>query len=199
MGPATGARHQNWGKMNGRMHPQFSPRVVAALLLLGATPMAGCKSPEKPSVRKTSAPPVTEAPAPVAESLPKYDALRVDLIAALEATMPDISWTVDKPATLSTLQNGRCMLYLQSMKSSADVVDPSNQFADIFAAGDPVLAKHGFPAFGGTDPVPGGWTVARSTDAAGATLSIDSKSPAYLRISVPVDSPTCNADEVPPS
>ncbi len=91
------------------------------------------------------------------------------------------------------------MLYPQTMKSSADVVEPSNQFADIFAAGDPVLTQHGFPAFDGTDAVPGGWVVARSTDAAGATLTIESKSPAYLRISVPVDSPTCSTDEIPPS
>lgn len=185
--------------MNGPMQPQLSPRVVAGLVILGTTVMAGCTTAEEPAVKASSAAPVTEAPAPVAESFPKYDALRADLIAALEAEMPGISWTVDKPATLATLKDGRCMLYPQTMKSSADVVEPSSQFADIFAAGDPVLQQHGFPAFDGTDAVPGGWLVARSTDAAGATLTIESKSPAYLRISVPVDSPTCNADEIPPS
>ena len=60
------------------------------------------------------------------------------------------------------------------------------------------MKKHEFPAFDGTDAVPGGWLVTRSTDAAGATLTIESKSPAYLRISVPVDSPRCNKDELPP-
>ena len=179
------------------MQPQLSPRGVAALMILGTALMAGCTAPEKPTVVASSAPPVTQAPAPVAESFPKYEALRAELVAALEAKMPDISWTIDKPATLATLKDGRCMLYPQSMKSSADVVGPSNQFADIFAAGDPVLKQHGFPAFDGTDAVPGGWVVARSTDAAGATLTIESKSPAYLRISVPVDSPACNADELP--
>ena len=69
----------------------------------------------------------------------------------------------------------------------------------IFAVGDPVLKRPGFPAFEGTDAVPGGWVVTRSTDAAGATLTIESKSPAYLRISVPVDFPMCSANEIPPS
>ncbi|TAP44592.1 hypothetical protein EYS21_08835 [Arthrobacter sp. S39] len=185
--------------MNGRRQPHLSHRAGAALMILGTTLMAGCTAPEEPKAVTSSAPPVTVAPAPVAESFPEYDALRAELIAALEAKMPDISWTMDKPATLATLKDGRCMLYPQTMKSSADVVEPSNQFADIFAAGDPVLTRHGFPPFDGTDAVPGGWVVARSTDAAGATLTIESKSPAYLRISVPVDSPTCSADEIPPS
>ncbi|QDG66099.1 hypothetical protein NIBR502772_07640 [Pseudarthrobacter sp. NIBRBAC000502772] len=86
-----------------------------------------------PGARRRRAPPVAEAPAPVAGSLPKYDALHAELIAALEAKMPDISWTVDRPATLATLQNGRCMHYLQTMQSSADVVEPSNR--EVPAAG----------------------------------------------------------------
>lgn len=181
------------------MQPQLSPRVVAVLMILGTTLMAGCTVPEEPTVVKSSAPPVTVAPAPVADSFRKYDALRAELIAALEAKMPGISWTVERPATLATLEDGRCMLYPPTMKSSADVVEPSNRFVDIFAVGDPVLERHGFPAFDGTDAVPGGWAVTRSTNAAGATLTIESKSQAYLRISVPVDSLTCNANEIPPS
>lgn len=181
------------------MKTQPLPRVMAALMILGTALTAGCTAPHKPTMRTSSAPPVTEAPVPVAESFHKYEALRAELIAALEAKMPDISWTVDEPATLARWKDGgECMLDAQTMKSSADVVEPSNDFADIFAVGDPVLKQHGFPPFDGTDPVPGGWVVARSTDAAGATLSIESKYPAYLRISVPVDSPTCNADELPP-
>jgi hypothetical protein len=162
--------------------------------------MAGCTgtAPDGPTTTKpSSAPPVTVAPAPVAESFAKYDSLRAGIIAALEEKMPDIGWTVDKPATLARLNDGRCMLYPQTMKSSADIVEPSHRFADVFSAGDPVLAQHGFPAFDGTDPVPGGWVVTRSTDPAGATLTIESKSPAFLRISVPVDSPTCDPKEIP--
>ncbi|WP_160667355.1 hypothetical protein [Pseudarthrobacter sp. ATCC 49987] len=184
--------------MNGRTQSHLSSGVRTVFLILVATLMAGCTAPQQPPVATSSAPPATQAPAPVAESFAKYEALRAEMIAALEAKMPDISWTVDKPATLAASKDGRCLLTPQTMKSSADVVEPSNHFADIFAAGDPVLARHGFPAFGGTDAVPGGWVVARSTDADGATLTIESKSPAYLRISVPVDSPTCNADEIPP-
>lgn len=184
--------------MNGRTPPQLSPRTAAALMILGATLLAGCTVPEEPATVTSSAPPVTEAPAPVAESFRKYDALRSELIAALETKMPGISWTVERPATLATLDDGTCMLYPATMKSSADVVEPSHRFTDIFAAGDPVLKRHGFPAFDGTDPVPGGWMVTRSADAAGATLTIESKSPAYLRLSVPVDSPTCSAGEIPP-
>jgi outer membrane murein-binding lipoprotein Lpp len=183
--------------MNGRTQPHLPSGVRTVLLILGTTLMAGCAAPQQPAVVTSSAPPVTQAPAPVAESFAKYEALRAEMTAALEAKMPDISWTVDKPATLATAKDGRCLLSPQTMKSSADVVEPSNHFADIFAAGDPVLARHGFPAFGGTDAVPGGWVVARSTDAAGATLTIESKSPAYLRISVPVDSATCKPDEIP--
>ena len=107
------------------MQPQPSPRVVAALMILGTILLAGCTAPADPTVVTSSAPPVTEAPAPVAASFPKYEALRAELITALEAKMPDISWTVDKPATLATLKDGRCMLYPQTMKSSADVVEPS--------------------------------------------------------------------------
>ncbi|MET4589875.1 hypothetical protein ABIA70_001472 [Arthrobacter sp. 754] len=39
------------------------------------------------------------------------------------------------------------MLNPQTMKSN-DVVPHSNRFADISAAGEPVLARYGFPAFG---------------------------------------------------
>ncbi|MGF9649501.1 hypothetical protein AAIH32_16130 [Pseudarthrobacter oxydans] len=133
------------------------------------------------------------------ESFTKYGALRTELIAALEQKMPDISWTVKQPAYLSKLDDGTCILGTETTVSSADVVQPSHAFADIFSAGDPVLAKYGFPAFGGTDPTPGGWTVTRSMDAAGAILSIESKSPAYLRITAPVDSETCGPAELPNS
>ncbi|MGF9646963.1 hypothetical protein AAIH32_03260 [Pseudarthrobacter oxydans] len=131
------------------------------------------------------------------ESFTKYGALRTELIAALEQEIPDISWTVKQPAYLSKLDDGRCILGTETMVSGADVVQPSDSFADIFSAGDPVLAKYGFPAFEGTDPTPGGWTVARSMDAAGAILSIESKSPAYLRITAPVDSATCDPADLP--
>lgn len=185
------------GKMAGRA--QSRRHLLAAGLMLGTLAAAGCAAPDGPATKTSSAPPVTSAPASVADSFPRYDSLRAELIAALEEKLPGITWAPDKPAALSRLDDGRCMLYPQTMKSSADVVEPSNHFADIFSAGDPVLARHGFPAFGGTDDVPGGWVVARSTDAAGATLTIESKSPAYLRISVPVNSATCDPAELPQS
>lgn len=182
--------------MNRRTN-RLPQHVLATLLVLGTTVVVGCTAPEGPATETSSPPPVTASAAPVAESFPKYDAVRAGMVAALEEKMPDISWTVDEPATLARVKDGRCMLYPQTMKSNVDVVQPSNQFADIFSAGDPVLAQHGFPAFDGTDTVAGGWVVARSTDAAGATLTIESKSPAYLRISVPVDSPACDPKEIP--
>ena len=108
------------------MEPQLSSGVWAALMVLGTTLIAGCTASQQPTeVTSSAAAPVTEAPAPVAESFAKYDALRAELITALEATMPDISWTVDKPATLAMLKDGRCMLHPKTMKSSADVVEPS--------------------------------------------------------------------------
>ncbi|UVJ39060.1 hypothetical protein [Arthrobacter sp. CJ23] len=164
--------------------------------MTGALFLAGCEARPTPGA-PSSSPPRTAAPAPVAESFTKYDAVRAEFIAALEEKMPDISWTVDEPAGMALLKDGRCMLYPQTMKSSADIVEPSKHFAEVFSAGDPILAKHGFPAFDGTDPVPGGWVVASSTDAAGATVTVESKSPAYLRISVPVDSKACDPKEIP--
>ncbi len=113
--------------------------------------------------------------------------------------MPGITWSVDGPASMSVTGDGRCMLSPQSMKSSADIVDPSRNFEDLFAAADPVLEKHGFPAFDGTDPVPGGWVVTRSTDAVGATVSVRSKFPAYLEVTVPVKSESCDPKEIPAS
>jgi hypothetical protein len=183
--------------MNRRTN-RLRQHSLATLLVLGTTVAVGCTAPEGPATDPSSAPPVTASAAPVAESFPNYDAVRAEIVAALEEKMPDIRWTVDEPATLARVKDGRCMPYPQTMKSSnVDVVQPSNQFADIFSAGDPVLAQHGFPAFDGTDTVAGGWVVARSTDAAGATLTIESKSPAFLRISVPVDSPACDPNEIP--
>ncbi len=166
--------------------------------LIGVVALAGCAAtPDGPTRKPSSAPPVTASPAPVAESFTKYDALRAELVAALEQKLPGITWNVDNPARLAKSSDGSCILQPASMKSSADIVEPSNHFKEVFTAGNPVLGKHGFPAFGGTDDVPGGWVVARSTDGSGATVSIESKSPAYLRISVPVDSATCDSKEIP--
>lgn len=181
--------------MNRRMH--CKPWVLAAALTV-VTVGAGCSNtPDEPKREPSQAPPVTADAAPVAESVAKYNALTTELVAALEAKMPDITWTVDDPARLSRTKDGRCMLSLRSMKSSADIVEPSSHFEDVFAAADPVLTKHEFPAFDGTDPVAGGWVVTRSTDGSGATVTIESKSPAYIRISVPVTSQNCDSNEIP--
>ncbi|MGJ3192047.1 hypothetical protein [Paenarthrobacter sp. FR1] len=172
------------------------PWALAAALLVGAV-AAGCGStPDGPTREPSSPPPVTASPAPLAESKAKYDSLRADLVAALEQQMPDITWSVDDPARMSRTQDGRCVFSPQSMKSSADIVERSRNFEEVFTAADPVLKKHGFPAFDGTDPVPGGWVVARSTDSVGATVTIQSKSPAYLDVTVPVASETCDSDEL---
>lgn len=182
--------------MNRRMHRK--PWALAAALTLMAAAAAGCSdTPDGPTREPSSAPPVTAEPASVAESVAKYNALTSDLVAALEAKMPDITWAVDDPARLSRIDDGRCMLAPRSMKSSADIVKPSRSFEDVFAVADPVLREHGFPAFDGTDPVPGGWVVTRSTDAAGATVTIRSKFPAYLDVTVPVKSESCDANEIP--
>ncbi|MBT2586703.1 hypothetical protein J7I86_12820 [Arthrobacter sp. ISL-95] len=170
--------------------------LVAALAVV--TVAAGCSStPDGPKREPSKAPPVTSEPAPVAESASKYNALTADLVAAMEAKMPDITWAVDDPARLNRTQDGRCMLSPRSMKSSADIVEPSKHFKDVFAVTDPVLEKHGFPAFDGIDPVPGGWVVTRSTDAAGATVTIQSKFPANLDVIVPVKSENCDTNEIP--
>ena len=171
--------------------------LLSCALALGTLLTAGCTGPETPSPKTSSAPPVMQAPAPLAESLTKYQGLRAELITALEQKLPGISWTVNEPAYLTKLKDGSCILGTETMVSSADVVEPSHRFADIFSVGDPILAKHGFEAFGGTDPVPGGWVVARSSDAAGAIVTIESKSPAYLYITAPVHSETCDPAELP--
>ena len=176
-----------------------SRKVLAAGLILGAATMVGCSAPDGPHTEPSSPPPVTAEPAPVAESFAKYDALRRELIAALEKTMPAITWAVDKPATMTLTNDGRCIFHPASMKSSADIVEPSKNYEAVFATADPILKQHEFPAFGGIDPVPGGWTVTRSTDATGATVILESKSPAYLRMNVPVDSKTCEPTEIPAS
>ncbi|UKA49276.1 hypothetical protein LFT48_17845 [Arthrobacter sp. FW305-123] len=171
--------------------------ALAAALAV-ASVAAGCSdTPDGPQREPSQPPAVTSEPASVPESAAKYNALTTELVAALEAKMPDITWTVDDPARLSRAQDGRCILAPRSMKSSADIVEPSKHFEDVFAVADPVLEKHGFPAFDGTDPVPGGWVVTRSTDATGATVTIESKSPAYLRMTVPVQSDTCDSNEIP--
>lgn len=181
--------------MNRRTY--LKPWALAAALAV-VTVAAGCSdTPDGPQREPSKAPAVTSEPAPVAESAAKYNALTADLVAALEAKMPDITWAVDDPARLSRTQDGRCVLSPRSMKSSADIVEPSKHFEDVFAAADPVLEKHGFPAFDGTDPVPGGWVVTGSTDAAGATVTIESKSPAFLNVTVPVKSENCDTNEIP--
>jgi hypothetical protein len=181
--------------MNRRMH-RNAWALAAALAVV--TVAAGCSNtPDDPKREPSTAPPITAEPGQVAESAAKYNALTADLVAALEAKMPDITWTVDDPARMSRLNDGRCMLAPRSMKSNADIVAPSRQFEDVFAVADPVLKEHGFPSFDGIDPVPGGWVVTRSTDAAGATVTIESKSPAHLQISVPVKSENCDANEIP--
>ncbi|WP_445931675.1 hypothetical protein [Paenarthrobacter nitroguajacolicus] len=181
--------------MNRRLH-RSSWALAAALAVVAFA--AGCShAPGETKREPSKAPPITSEPAPVAESVAKYNALTTELVAALEAKMPDITWALDDPASLGRTQDGRCMLSPRSMKSSADIVEPSRHFGDVFAVADPVLGKHGFPAFDGIDPVPGGWVVTRSTDAAGATVTIRSKFPAYLDVTVPVKSENCDTNEIP--
>jgi len=182
-------------KMDGRTG--HARPVLAALLTLGAIVTVACSVPGGPTTEPSSAPPVLNEPAPIAESFAKYDSLRVDLVAALEKNLPGITWTVDNPATVAATSDGRCIFHPASMKSSADIVEASKNFATVFTAADPILKQHEFPAFNGIDPVPGGWVVTRSTDGAGATVIIESKSPAYLRMNVPVDSTTCDPSELP--
>lgn len=168
--------------------------ALACVLALSAC----SQTPEGPT-RESSATPTetpTQSPASPAESLEKYDSLRTELAAALEQKLPGITWSTDTGVTMAKSNDGRCILQPASMKSSADIVEASRNFEDVFAAGDPVLSEHGFPAFGGTDDVPGGWLVARSTDAAGATASIEAKGTAYLRITVPVNSASCSPTEI---
>ncbi|MFI2564162.1 hypothetical protein [Paenarthrobacter sp. NPDC018779] len=175
-----------------------SPGALFLTVVLTSVTLAGCTAAtDGPTRTPSSAPPITAGPEPVDQSLAKYDSLRADLIAALEEKLSGITWSVDKGASLAKSTDGRCILQIASMKSSADIVKASNNFEDVFAAGDPVLAQHGFPAFGGTDDVPGGWVVARSTNGSGSTVTIESKSPAYLSVTVPVDSPNCDSAEIP--
>lgn len=171
--------------------------LLPAVVALSTLMMTACAEPEDPSRKPSSAPPVTQTPAPLAESLTKYGGLRAELITALEQKMPGISWTVKEPAYLTKLKDGSCVLGVETMASSADVVGPSHRFADIFSVSDPILGKYGFEPFGGTDAVPGGWVMARSSDGVGATVTIKSKSPAYLQITAPVDSPICDPAELP--
>jgi hypothetical protein len=182
--------------MNRRVHRKSLALAAAALTM--ATVAAGCSStPDGPTREPSSAPAITASPAPLAESTAKYDALRAELIEALEKQMPDITWAVDDPASVTRSKDGKCVFHPQTMKSSADIVEPSRNFEEVFAAADPILKKHGFPAFDGTDRVPGGWVVTRSSDGVGATVTIESKSPAYLRLTVPVDSESCDNNATP--
>ncbi|OFI37094.1 hypothetical protein BIU82_08260 [Arthrobacter sp. SW1] len=170
--------------------------LAAALSLTVAAAVAGCTGEAPPPAGTGSTPPAV-APSSVDKSFAKYDAVRTDVVAALEEKLPGISWSVDSPATMQRKNEGRCILYLADMKSPQDIVEPSKKFQAVFDAVDPVLAKHGFEAFGGTDKVPGGWMVASSTDSAGASLRIESKGMAYVRLHVPVNSEDCDPKEIP--
>ncbi|WP_120522474.1 hypothetical protein [Arthrobacter celericrescens] len=170
--------------------------LAVALSLAGTAGVAGCST-ATPQPSPSSAASSSAGAGPVAESFAKYDAVRTDVVAALEKKLPGISWTVSDPATMQRKKDGSCFLYLADMKSPEDIVEPSKKFQAVFDAVDPVLKEHGFEAFGGTDKVPGGWMVASSTDGAGASLSIESKGMAYVRLQVPVTSADCNPKEIP--
>ncbi|WP_245953676.1 hypothetical protein [Arthrobacter silvisoli] len=191
-GPRNRARQHSERQFRGRRRSRLA--LSAALPLLGAQALAACSAPAVPGPSGT---PEAGTHAPVAESFAKYDAVRTDVVAALEKKLPGITWDVHSPATMQRLSNGTCMLFLEEMQSAKDIVEPSKQFQEVFSAADPVLEKHGFEAFGGTDPVPGGWVVAKSTDPAGATLRVESKGTAYVRLGVPVASAGCDPKEIP--
>ncbi|WOH18112.1 hypothetical protein IRJ34_17415 [Paenarthrobacter sp. GOM3] len=180
-----------------RRTAQQNLRLAAALLGCAAAISSCATTPDGPTRKPSSAPPVTAAPASLAESTTKYDALTKELVEALEAKMPGITWAPDDPISVTNTKDGTCIFHPQSMKSSADIVEPSKNFEAVFDAADPILEKHGFPAFGGTDPVPGGWVVARSTDGTGATITIESKSPAFLSMTVPVTAESCAGTATP--
>ena len=170
--------------------------LSAALPLLGAQALAACTAAGTPQPSGTGSP-AGGGHAPVAESFAKYDSVRADVVTALEKKLPGISWTVHSPATMGLRNDGSCVLVLTEMESDKDIVKASNGFRKVFAAANPVLERHGFESFGGTDKVPGGWTVASTSDAAGAKLRVESKGTAYVRLHVPVDSPGCDPKEIP--
>ncbi|WP_284987605.1 hypothetical protein [Arthrobacter sp. fls2-241-R2A-172] len=180
-----------------RRTAQRNLQLAAALLGCAAALSSCAATPDGPSRKPSSAPPVTAAPASLAESTIKYDALTKELVEALEAKMPGLTWAPDDPSSVTNSKDGTCIFHPQSLKSSADIVEPSKNFEAVFDAADPVLDKYGFPAFGGTDPVPGGWVVARSTDGTGATITIESKSPAFLSMTVPVTAESCAGTATP--
>jgi|GEM_PF-3311182 len=192
----TGPRNRTQQHPERQLRARRRSRLVlsAALPLLGAQALAACSAAPAPEPSGTLE---AGTHASVAESFAKYDPVRTDVVAALEKKLPGITWDVHSPATMQRKQDGTCMLYLAEMKSAKDIVEPSRKFRDVFTAADPVLEKHGFAAFGGTDRVPGGWMVTSSTDAAGATLRVESKGMAYVRMGVPVDSTGCDPKEIP--
>ncbi|WP_120522445.1 hypothetical protein [Arthrobacter celericrescens] len=197
----TGPRNRTRRDSGQQLRVRRRNRLLlsAALPLLGAQALAACSAPPAPEPPGTgpSGTPEAGTHAPVAESFAKYDAVRNDVVAALEKKLPGVTWSVHSPATMQRLSDGTCMLFLEEMESTKDIVEPSKHFQEVFSAADPVLEKHGFEAFGGTDPVPGGWVVAKSTDPAGATLRVESKGTAYVRLGVPVDSTGCDPTEIP--
>ncbi len=156
-------------------------RVTAtAIAVLATVALVGCSG---------SAP---TADLDAAAATERYQPAVDDLVAALTAAYPTVTWTADSETRVTGDGSASgCVLALGSMRADPSLPDTAGTWADVLTTANPVLTEHGFAAVTDEDSLDGGWSGVSTRDDAGAELRLADKAYTLLSLSVPVTDTDC--------
>ncbi|KRA24634.1 hypothetical protein ASD65_09600 [Microbacterium sp. Root61] len=131
-------------------------------------------------------------PMPYDDAAAHYDAAMTDVVGALEAAYPDVSWATDG-ATRASTSTGECRLHVATQESEPSLLGAAGGWDAVWSTVNPALQEHGFATIDSEDDVPGGWTASTSRDDGGAVLQILDKGLTKITLSAPLAPSACNS------
>jgi hypothetical protein len=153
--------------------------AAATLVML----LSGCSATEPPSI----------APLSIEDGVPHYRSMTLELMAALSAKFPTVEWSREATEHLGPREDGQgCSFHPASYESKQGLEKASPRFKEVMAAVNPVLEKFHFTKVEKLADVPGGWTVIKSSDRHGASLSLSAKGTTLLSLGAPLKASDCN-------
>ena len=170
--------------------------AVAALCGCAEGPTAAPAGSSEPSPAVSGTSKASVPPSSVTDSHASYAGLADELAAALQAKIPTVGWKAGEPTSILRQPDGRCMLFLPQRRSENGLVAASDRFRNVMEAVNPVLGKHGFGQLSGLDKAAEGYWSLTSLNSQGAEVNVGGRSDVAIRVSVPVVSEKCSAEEI---